>query len=47
MNSIITSDNFKKDKYLFSLVSHNLEYDNYQIISDNKNYALIIGRPNK
>ncbi len=47
MNSILNSDIFKKDKYLFSLVSHNLEYNNYQIISDNKNYIIIIGKPNK
>ena len=47
MNLILNNDNFKKDKYLFSLVSHNLEYDNHQIISDNNNYAIIIGKPNK
>ena len=46
MNEIINSNDFKKDKYLFSLVSHNLEFDDCQIISDN-NYAIIVGRPNK
>ena len=46
MNEIINSNDFKKDKYLFSLVSHNLEFDNCQIISDN-NYAIIVGKPNK
>ena len=46
MNLIIENSDFKKDKYLFSLVSHNLEYEDSQIISDN-NYAIIIGKPNK
>ena len=41
MNSIINSDDFKKDKYLFSLVSHNLEYDILQLMEvlwKKKNY---------
>ena len=46
MNLIRENADFKKDKYLFSLVSHNLEYEDSQIISDN-NYAIIIGKPNK
>lgn len=47
MDSILSNKNFLKDKYLFSLVSHNLEADNCQVISDNKNYAIVIGKPNK
>ena len=47
MNSILNNEKFLKDKYLFSLVSHNLDADNYQIISDNENYAIIIGKQNK
>lgn len=47
MSQILNNENFKKDKYLFSLVSHNLNSDNYQVISDNNNYAIVIGKPNK
>ena len=47
MTSIIENEQFLKDKYLFSLVSHNLEYDDSQIITDNANYAIVIGKPNK
>ena len=47
MDSILNNENFKKDKYLFSLVSHNLEIDDYKVISDNTNYAIIIGKPSK
>lgn len=47
MDLILSNEKFLKDKYLFSLVSHNLEVDNCQVISDNNNYAIIIGKPNK
>ena len=47
MIDIINSNSFKKDKYLFSLVSHNLDIDNYKVITDNKNYIIVIGKPNK
>ena len=47
MNQIINREDFKKDKYLFNLVSHNLDYNDYQVITDNKNYAFVIGKPNK
>ncbi len=47
MSEIFNNENFIKDKYKFSLVSHNLDYSEHEILSDGSSYAIVIGKPNK
>lgn len=44
---IINTDDFKKDKYLFNLVSHNLVFENSKTFTDNENYVFVIGKMDK
>lgn len=47
MSEIFNNEKFIKDKYKFSLVSHNLDYSEHEILSDGSSYAIVIGKPNK
>ena len=43
---LLNNIEFKKDKYLYSLVSHNLEYEKKKIIAK-ENYIFVVGRDEK
>lgn len=47
MSTLLTSEEFLKDKYMFNLVSHNLLVDEPVFVTDDSNYIFVIGKLNK